>query len=79
MIYTESYSNQTLENFFETLHFYSDSQVRALYIGENSGPSLLKITPTWSSSANLGNLVIVYPPDPVFLKMATVQVHIHIF
>jgi hypothetical protein len=66
MIYTESYFEpDSQENFIETLHFYSDSQVRALYIGENSGPSLIEnYTYTWSSSANLGNLVIVYPPDP---------------
>ena len=66
MIYTESYFEpDSQENFIETLHFYSDSQVRALYIGENSGPSPIEnYTYTWSSSANLGNLVIVYPPDP---------------
>jgi len=66
LIYTESYFEpDSQENFIETLHFYSDSQVRALYIGENSGPSPIEnYTYTWSSSENLGNLVIVYPTDP---------------
>jgi hypothetical protein len=66
MIYTESFFEpDSQENSIETLHFYSDSQLRALNIGENSGQSPIEnYTYTWSSSANLGNLVIVYQPDP---------------
>lgn len=65
LIYTESYFEpDSQENFVETLHFYSNSEVRALYISENSGPSPIEnYTYTWSSSANLGNLEIVYPTD----------------